>query len=76
MTVLMYHNNFTRLLVVPKYQTNILSKTLACDSVTKKGIGHTWPDFWTQRSTVKTDNLSRSTTVHTVLILGQLDKEM
>jgi hypothetical protein len=34
-------------------------------------LGHRCPDFWTQWST-----LSRSTTVHNVLILGQLGKEM
>jgi hypothetical protein len=39
-------------------------------------LGHRWPEFWTQLSTLETENLLRSTIVQNVLILGQLGKEM
>ena len=37
---------------------------------------HRWPDFKTQWSVLKTQNLSRTTTVGNVLNLGQLGEEM
>lgn len=37
---------------------------------------HRWLDFWTQLSTLKTENLLRCTVLHNVLILVQLGKEM
>jgi len=41
-----------------------------------KPLWHRGPDFWTRRSAVKTENLSRSTIVCNVLIAGQLGKEI
>jgi hypothetical protein len=42
----------------------------------RDGMHHRWSDFWTQRSTLKTEKLLRSAVVHGALTLGQMGKDV
>jgi len=58
-----------KVLSVPAYNTLSLKQ-----GRNFKPLWHRWPDFWTRRFIVQTENLLRSTIGRNVLIVGQLGK--